>query len=246
VQLVFPDTLMVVVGLVPEQAPPQLVKVDPGSGVAVSCTLPVKEAEQADPQFIPAGTETTVPVPVPLSVMVSMLPRENVAMQFSLELVTLTDVVKAVPEQSPPQPAKLEPESATAVSWAEPLNGALWIRQEVPQLIPAGEDVTVPVPVPAFWTVSVEDEKVAMQVISAVRVTVAVGDVPALEQSPPHVTVVGFAVSVTCAPCTRSDEQVPLSQSMFPAFEVPSENTRLVELTVPLLVPSTWTVNIGA
>ena len=150
VQFVFPDTLIVVVGLVPEQAPPQLTKVDPASGVAVSCTLPVIEAVQVDPQFIPAGTETTVPVPVQLGVMVSMLPRENVAMQLSLELVTLTDVVKAVPEQSPPQPVKLEPGSAKAVRTTGPLNGALWIRQEVPQLIPAGDDVTVPVPAPPF------------------------------------------------------------------------------------------------
>jgi hypothetical protein len=125
VQFLLPDTLIVVVGLVPEQSPPQLAKVDPGSGVAVSCTLPVKGAVQVEPQFIPAGMDTTVPAPVPMSVTVNMPPAENEAIQLSLELVTLIVVVKAVPEQFPPQLVKLEPESAKAVSRTGPLNAAL-------------------------------------------------------------------------------------------------------------------------
>ena len=91
-----------------------------------------------------------MPVPVPGFVIVSMPPAENVAMQLLLELVTVIVVVGLVPAQSPPQLVKLEPVSNTAVSWTGPLKGALWIRQPVPQFIPVGDDVTVPVPFPPF------------------------------------------------------------------------------------------------
>jgi hypothetical protein len=65
----------------------------------------------------------------------------------------VTVVFKSVPLQFPPQLVKLEPGSAKAVSRTEPLNGALWIRQPAPQLIPTGTEDTVPVPVPLFVTV---------------------------------------------------------------------------------------------
>jgi hypothetical protein len=148
VHTVLPVTVTVVTGLVPEQAPPQPAKVD--AGEAVSCTLPVKGALQVDPQLMPAGTDTTSPVSVPRGLMVRVPPRANVAMQLRLEVVTVTVVLRAVPEQSALHPVKLDPESATAVSWTEPLNGALWIGQVVPQLMLAGDEVTVPVPFPPF------------------------------------------------------------------------------------------------
>ena len=58
-----------------------------------------------------------------------------------------------VPLQAPDQPANVEPDAAVAVSLTDvPLaNLAL---QVVPQLMPDGLLVTVPVPVPALWTVS--------------------------------------------------------------------------------------------
>jgi len=57
-------------------------------------------------------------------------------------------------EQSPPQPVKLEPVSALAVRVTEVLAvyGSL---QSEPQLMPAGELVTVPLPVPDLLTVRV-------------------------------------------------------------------------------------------
>ncbi len=112
--------------------------------------MPLSAAVHVSPQLIPGGTEVTVPVPVPGLVTVSIPPAENVAMQLLLEVVTLIVVVRAVPEQSPLQLVKLEPVSATAVSWTGPLKGALWIKQPVPQFIPAGDDATVPVPFPPF------------------------------------------------------------------------------------------------
>ncbi len=240
VQFLFPETSIVVVGEFPEQSLPQPANVDPGRGLAVSCTLPVKGAVQVEPQFIPAGADTTVPVPVPGLVMVSMPPRENVAMQLSLELVILIEVLKAVPEQFPLQPVKLEPGSAEAVSRTGPLNGALWIRQPVPQLIPAGDEVTEPVPFPPFWTVSVlAGEKLATQFISEVSVTVVVVAVP-LQSCPQPANVMpgsGFAVRVIAFPSftNRAEQSAP----QFIPFPGP-------DVTVPVALPCNCTFNAGA
>ena len=58
---------------VPVQAPLQPVKVLPVTGVAVSVTLAplVKDALHVVPQLIPAGALLTVPVPVPLLLIVN-------------------------------------------------------------------------------------------------------------------------------------------------------------------------------
>jgi len=59
-----------------------------------------------------------------------------------------------VPVQAPLQPAKAEPLAALAVSaTTEP--AAYGSEQSAPQLMPAGEDVTVPLPVPVFVTPTV-------------------------------------------------------------------------------------------
>ncbi len=58
-----------------------------------------------------------------------------------------------VPEQPPPdQPVKVEPDAALAVR-VTAVPGLKLAEQVLPQLIPAGELVTVPEPVPAFCTV---------------------------------------------------------------------------------------------
>jgi len=53
---------------VPEQAPPQPLKLEPLAEAAVRVTLVplVKLAEQVDPQLMPAGELVRVPLPVPL------------------------------------------------------------------------------------------------------------------------------------------------------------------------------------
>jgi hypothetical protein len=61
--------------------------------------------------------------------------------------------VLLVPEQSPDQPAKVEPESAVAVR-VTVVPEAKYATHPVPQLIPAGLLVTVPDPVPVLETVS--------------------------------------------------------------------------------------------
>jgi hypothetical protein len=59
-----------------------------------------------------------------------------------------------VPEQSPLQPVKIEPVAGTALSVTS-VPESKFALQAVPQLIPAGVLVTVPVPLPARATVSV-------------------------------------------------------------------------------------------
>ena len=78
------------------------------------------------------------------------------------------------------------------------------VTQEVPQLMPAGDEVTVPLPVPAFATLR---EKVAMALNVAVTARACVIDtvqVPVPVQAPLQPVKVELlataAVSVTTAP----------------------------------------------
>ena len=65
---------------VPLQAgvPPPLqpVNVDPGAGVAVRVTAPLKDAEQVSPQLMPPGELVTVPVPTFVTLIVGPSPSE--------------------------------------------------------------------------------------------------------------------------------------------------------------------------
>src|SRR6266550_3954752 len=104
-----------------------------------------------------------------------------------------------VPEHPPPlQPVKVEPAAGVAVSVTTvPL--AKLAEQVAPQVIPAGELVTVPLPVPALLTVSA---KVAVTVVAAKTVTV---QAPVPEQPPPLQPLkvepaAAVAVSVTAVP----------------------------------------------
>src|SRR5207253_10350120 len=105
------------------------------------------------PQVIPAGELVTVPVPVPAVLTVSAkVGRVKVAVTVvAAETVT---VQAPVPEQPPPvQPVKVEPAAGVAVNvTAVPL--VKLAEQVAPQVIPTGALVTVPLPVPAWLTVS--------------------------------------------------------------------------------------------
>ena len=96
----------------------------------------------------------------------------NVAVTVVSELSVTWQV--PVPEQPPPdQPAKVDP----AVGLAVKVTAAPWLNcaeHVEPQLIPPGELVTVPLPVPALLTVSVccgTAVKVAVTVVSELSVT---------------------------------------------------------------------------
>ncbi len=223
---------------VPEHPPPlQPLKVEPVAGLAVSVTaVPlVKLAEQVAPQVIPAGELVTVPLPVPAGVTVRVkVWGAKVAVTVVAALRVTVQV--PVPEHPPPlQPLKVEPAAGLAVSvTAVPL--VKLAEQVAPQVIPAGELVTVPLPVPAGVTVRVKvwSAKVAVTVVAALRVTV---QVPLPEQPPPLQPLkvepaVGVAVSVTAVPLVKLAEQV--APQVIPAGEL---------VTVPLPVPALLTVS---
>ncbi len=119
---------------------------------------------------------------------------------------------ESVPPQPPPlHPAKVEPVAGVAVSVTSvPL--AKVAEQVVPQLMPAGLLVTVPLPVPARTTASETPPtlNVAVTVVFAVRVTLQV-PVP-LHPPPLHPAklepAAGVAVSVTLVPPAKAAEQV--------------------------------------
>ncbi|CAK0767977.1 hypothetical protein CCP4SC76_4960002 [Gammaproteobacteria bacterium] len=84
-----------------------------------------------------------------------------------------------VPEQSPLQPAKVLPVAEVAVNTTGVLLEKL-DEQVEPQLMPEGELVTVPLPVPDFPTVRIA-LKIAVTLLLDVMMTV---QLPVPEQSP--------------------------------------------------------------
>ena len=100
---------------------------------------------------MPAGDELTLPLPLLLTESVYEL-SVNVA---DTEVAAVIDTVQVlVPVQPPPlHPLKLDPVEGEAVS----VTDVPWLYVAVqvpPQLIPTGDDVTVPLPLPLGDTVS--------------------------------------------------------------------------------------------
>jgi len=105
------------------------------------------------PQLIPAGLEVTVPLPVPPLLTERVKPCwSKLAVTMVAALMVTTH--EPVPEHPAPlQPVKVDPPAAAAVrvTTVPPLYEA---EQVAPQLIPAGLEVTVPLPVPVLLTVT--------------------------------------------------------------------------------------------
>ena len=109
------DTVQVPVALV--QAPLQPAKVEPAAGVAVSVTdVPLATfAEQVAPQLM--GPPATVPVPVPIFVMLSGNVDELLKVAVTLRAAVIDTVqVPVTLVHAPVQPAKVEPAAGVAVS----------------------------------------------------------------------------------------------------------------------------------
>ena len=224
---------------VPLHPPPlQPAKIDPADAVAVSVTeLPVgNEALQVFPQLMPAGLLVTVPVPPPTLVTVRVEGTAlNVAVTDLLALITTVHVPVPL-HPLPLQPAKVDPDAGAAVNVTvvPDEKGKLHV---VPQSIPAGLLVTVPIPTPALVTVRVKvlagAVKVAVTVWSTFITTL---HEPFPLHPPPFQPVnveppVGAAVSTTALPIAKSAAQV-----------VPQEIPPGVLLTVPVPVPDLLTV----
>jgi hypothetical protein len=132
---------------VPEQTvllhPPNT---DPEAGVSARLiAVPeAKVAEHVDPQLMPDGVLVTVPDPVPDFVNVNVNVGTNVAVTEVFEFIVTTH--GPVPVHAPPlQPENALPAFGAAVS-VTCVPGANDAEQVLPQLIPDGELVTVPLP----------------------------------------------------------------------------------------------------
>jgi hypothetical protein len=141
---------------VPVQAPDQPLKTESVVASAVKVTLLfwLKLVAQVAPQLMPVGELVTVPSPVPALVTVN---GTRTAVKLAVTVFAapiLTVQVLAVPVQAPDQPLKVDPVVVAAVK-VTLLFLLKLAAQVLPQLIPEGELVTVPLPVPDFVMVSV-------------------------------------------------------------------------------------------
>ena len=159
----------------------------------------MNEELQVPPQSIPAGEEVTIPLPALLTVRMKLC---KVKLALALFAASIVTVQAPVPVQAPLQPVKVEPVAGVAVSVTAVVYPKVPL-QVLPQLMPAGVLATVPVPVPAGLTVSVNvwSVKLAVTLWGVVMVTVQ-GPVPV--QSPLQPIKVepvdAVAVSVTAVP----------------------------------------------
>jgi len=133
---------------VPLQAPPQPVKLQPAAGVGVraTCVPAAKLALHVVSQLIPAGELVTAPLPASLTVSVKEDGEFCVNVADTFWVVFIVTVQPPAPLQAPPQPAKLQPAAGAGVRLTCVPSAKLALHV-VPQLIPAGELVTVPLPV---------------------------------------------------------------------------------------------------
>jgi hypothetical protein len=194
---------------VPEHAPPHPVNADPVVGVAASVTTAFagNPAEQVDPQMIPAGALATAPVPLPAWLTDNEYCGTKSA-DTNVSAVSDTVHVPLPAHAAPLHPANADP--AAGIAERDTDVPILRLAEHVlPQLIPAGELVTVPEPVPISPTVSVAcgggvGPKLALTLVSELSVTLQ----PAVpEHAPPHPVktkpLLVATVSATFVPPTK-------------------------------------------
>jgi hypothetical protein len=100
--------------------------------------------------LIPEGVEETVPLPTTVTESVAAAPGTKVAV--TVELVLRVTVQPPLPLHAPLQAEKDEPAAAVAVRVTGVPAEKAW-EHWPGQSIPAGVDVTVPLPLPAIETV---------------------------------------------------------------------------------------------
>jgi hypothetical protein len=224
---------------VPAQPPPvhpAKSELTPGAAVSVTTVPPGYVSEQSVPQLTPAGLEPTLPVPAP----VLATPREKVINSNRAATVVAAAILTThapAPVQPPPvHPAKNDPVPGAADSVTDVLLTYVSV-QSVPQLIPAGLEVTAPVPPPVRLTVNgkVIRSKRALIVVSAVRVMLQfpVPAQPPPVQPPNNDPLSGVDVKVMAVPVGWvSAQSVP---QLIPAG---------LEVTVPPPVPRVATESV--
>jgi hypothetical protein len=249
VQLLLAESANEVLLALPVQAPAQPAKVDPADGVAVNVTAVslTRFAVQVLPQSMPAGVDVTVPVPDFTTISETVIGAAG--LKFALQVAVAPSVIcvlAAVPGQLPDQPPKVEPLAGVAVNVTTVFSGNV-AEQALPQLIPAGLEVTIPLPVPASVTtrlpvvtgggvaVTASLVKVAVQAASSDNTPVKFADVP--EQWPAQPLKVeplaAVAVSTMLVLIGKFDTQV-----------VPQDMPVGTVVTVPLPVPDLLIVRL--
>jgi hypothetical protein len=258
VVLLAASAVNVQLGSVPVHTPVvQPTKVDPLAGAAVSVTsLPVgTSAEQVGGQLIPDGDEVTVPLPPPVvaTEIVCVVGGGGVLSENDAVALWGASAVKvqlgSVPVHAPAsQPPKVDPLAGAAVSVTEVPVGTS-TEQVGGQLMPAGDEDTVPVPPPVVATVTfcvvggggvLANDAVALVAAMALNVQLGLVPVHAPAVQPPNVEpLAGVAVSVTCAPEGTWAEQVG-------GQLIPAGDDVTVPVPVPVLATETvWLVGTG-
>ena len=196
------------------QAPDHPANTESAVAVAVRATgVPAaKLALQEAPHDRPAGALATVPVPEPETVSVRAKTVAGVKVAVIVVALTGETAQVLVPVQPPPdQPVKIDPALAVAVRTTGLPDGKL-AEQLVPQEMPAGELVTLPLPSPARITVSVTGAgaKVALTVVAVVSVSEQdpVPAHPAPDQPMKTQPAEGVAVSATAVPAVKLAAQL--------------------------------------
>jgi len=135
--------------------PVQPISTDPDAATAVSVTEDPTTygSAQSAPQLMPAGFDVTVPVPLPARLTVTGNVIRSKRALALVSAVIFTEHVPVPEQPAPVHPANVELFAAVAVSaTAVPL---VYVSlQSVPQLMPAGLDVTLPEPAPVRETPS--------------------------------------------------------------------------------------------
>ena len=183
---------------------------------------------------MPAGLLATDPAPLPERPTVRVRRAVNVAVTAASPSSGTTHV--AVPLQAPDHPVNCEPSAAVAVS-VTVVPSTYDAVQVPPQLTPAGEETTEPVPEPDRMTVSVRrTANVAVTVVSLAMVT---RQVPVPVQPPPDQPVNSEAGSALAVSVTA----VPLSNTLVQT--APHAIAMGLLATLPLPAPDRTTVSRG-
>jgi hypothetical protein len=183
--------------------------------VSVTTVPAEKLALHVDPQLMPTGALTTLPVPFPGKVTVKVIVEEDAALKSADTAVLFASVIlqPAVPLQAPDQPPNVELAPGLSVNETCVPAGKLAL-QIVPQAIPLGELLTAPLPFPRSETVKlsevgVEVLKSAVTEVFAFTVKLQLpAPLHGPDQPPKSDPVEALAVSVTFVPAGKLVEQV--------------------------------------
>jgi hypothetical protein len=203
---------------VPVHAPLHPTKVDPAAGVELSVTdvAASKLDEQVAPHVMAAGDEITVPAPVPVFVTVSRYEVTGPTLNVAVTLLAASIVTwqAPVPVHPPLHPANRDPPIGAAASVTD-VPKLKFATHVAPQLMPVGEEVTAPDPLPDFEMFSANaiagaKLKVAVTLFAASRVT---KHDPLPEHPPDHPPNVepadGVAVNTRDVPDEKFAEHTP-------------------------------------